>query len=92
VSGRKRNDEIAMDEGRHIRRHEQTAVRRAREQLDGALDLDDVFDKRGYELDPECLSQRISRTQVVVIEGRGLGIDHKSDAREALRDVSGLTI
>ena len=42
VSGRKRDDQIAITPGRRARCHDQTAIRRAGESCDGAFDLTHV--------------------------------------------------
>ena len=49
--GRKRDNEIAMSEGRNIWRQEQAAIGHAREQLEGPLDVGGVFDQGRYEFD-----------------------------------------
>ena len=53
VPGRKRHDQLAMTLRRCARRHDQAAVRRAREGCDGALDLGRMADVDRIDLEPE---------------------------------------
>src|SRR5262249_27797326 len=53
VMSRERDDQVAMDHGQRAPRQDQTAVRRAREGCDGALDLGCVAHVDGRCLDAE---------------------------------------
>ena len=86
MAGRERDDEIAMQDGGVIRRQEQTAVRRARKRLDGALDVGGGLDGAGHKLDRERWGDGLGRPQEVIVGGC-LGIADKSGARHARRDL-----
>jgi hypothetical protein len=49
VPGRKRDDLIAMDGGRRIRREDQAAIRHACNGLDSALNVGSGFDVTGQQ-------------------------------------------
>src|SRR5262245_4714965 len=87
VPGRERNDEIAVDLRTGIWRQEQAAVRCPRKCPDGALKIRGVLDQAGHKLDPERRRQGLRCTQVIIIIGRGLGVDHESGALETRRDL-----
>ena len=53
MPGRKRDDQIAMNERQRARRHDQAAIRRARESRDGALDLAGIAHVDRAQLHPE---------------------------------------
>ena len=53
VTGRERDNQVTMGDGRDVRRQHQAAVRRARKGLDGALDLGGIRHQGGYQVDPE---------------------------------------
>ena len=87
VPGRERNDEIAVDLRTGIRRQEQAAVRCPRKCRDGALKIGGVLHQAGHKLGPERRRQGLRCTQVIIIIGRGLWVDHESGALKTRRDL-----
>ena len=58
---RKRDDQVAMVGGAHVRQDHQAAIRMAREGRDGALDLADVANGRLHRLDVKGRSRVLDR-------------------------------
>ena len=73
--------EIAMRDGRDVRRQEQAAVRHARERLDCALNVGGVLDRSGHKFDRERRRRGLGRSHEIVIDGT-LRVAHQSSARQ----------
>ena len=77
-----------MDDRRDVGRHDQAAVRRAGEGLDGALNVGGVvLDRTEHNVDPERRAQGLALAQVVIIKGGRLGVGHEGGAHKAGRDL-----
>ena len=82
---RKRDNKMATQDSREVRRDEQSAVWCARERTDQSPDFGGAFDGKGNKLESERPSSGISRPPVVAV-GACLGIKkdrhpHKISAR-----------
>src|SRR5262249_53547481 len=86
VLGGKRDDEVAVQNGRAVRRERQPANRPACEIVDRALDIGGGLHLIGHQLDPERGRCRFGAL-LVIVKRACLGIAQQSDAREAGRDL-----
>src|SRR5262245_22243981 len=73
-----------MSEGRGVRRQKQTAIRLAREGVEGALDVTVVLDGGGHELKRQRGCGGLSIAHKVAVNGTP-GIGHQSNAAEGWR-------
>ena len=71
VSGGQRDDQLAMSDRQHARRHNQANVRGAREGRDGALDLAGVAHADRAHLHPERRRHRLDRGELANPGGYG---------------------
>ena len=86
VPGRKRDDQIAMNDRRRARRHDQAAIRGARECRDGALDLAGVAHVDRAHLHPERRRHGLDCGELADPGGYG-GIPKDRRSRHARRDL-----
>src|SRR4029450_1956573 len=85
MPGCERDDEIAMGDGRDIRRKDQAAIG-PRERLDCALDIGGGFDVTSHHFDREGRRNRLRSSQKV-IESSRLAVPYEGSARDARRDL-----
>ena len=86
VPGRQRDDQIAMNHRQRARRHDQTAIRGAREGRDGALDLARVAHVDRAHLHPERRRHGLDGGELADPGGYG-GIPKDRRSRHARRDL-----